>query len=206
MLFQQVDDATIGEYINKAEISEDSSEDYGTTDEDSTPDADVDNDPVVNHNDPSLDDPTGDEDDNDIEEIMLGVEYDLALIKTLSAGQSAIAGQGDNVSYDITISNQGNVESLTYSVSDQIPAGMSFVSATDGGSEAGGLVTWANLDNLPPGTTKTLTIVLQVADVSQGAFRNWAEISDDSASEYNTTDNDSTPDSNVGNDNTSSRR
>jgi len=32
-------------------------------------------------------------------------------------------------------------------------------------------------------------------------FRNWAEISDDSADDYGVTDEDSTPDSNTGNDN-----
>ena len=94
----RMDDATIGEYINRAEISNDSASDFGVTDEDSTPDSNVNNDPVVNHNDPTLDDPAGDEDDNDLEEIQVGVEYDLALVKTLSSGQSSIVNQGDNVS------------------------------------------------------------------------------------------------------------
>ncbi len=196
----QMDDATIGEYINRAEISDDSSEDYGTTDEDSTPDSDLNNDPVNNHNDLSLDNPTGDEDDNDIEEIEVGVEYDLALIKTLSSGQNAIVNQGDNVSYDITIANQGNVASLSYDVTDQIPDGMSFVSATDGGSESAGVVTWSDLANIPVGGTKTITLVLQVTDITKGDFRNWAEISDDSAFDYSTSDDDSTPDTNTGND------
>ncbi len=197
----RLDDATIGEYINRAEISSDSASDYGTTDEDSTPDSNLTNDPIVDHNDPTLDNPTGDEDDNDLEEIQVGVEYDLALIKTLSSGQAAIVSQGDNVSYDITIANQGNVESLTYAVTDNIPDGMSFVSATDNGTESGGIVTWSNLTNLPVGATKTLTIVLEVTDVTKGDFRNWAEISDDSSEDYNTSDEDSTPDTNTGNDN-----
>ena len=196
-----MDDATVGEYINRAEISEDSASDFGTTDEDSTPDSNVNNDPVVNHNDPTLDDPTGDEDDNDLEEVQVGIEYDLALIKTLSGGQSAIVEQGDNVSYDITIANQGNVESLTYSVVDHIPAGMSFVSATDGGVMNNGMVMWTDLANIPVGGTKVLTLVLQVTDVSQGDFRNWAEISEDSSSDYNTSDDDSTPDMIAGDDN-----
>ena len=194
-------DATVGEYINRAEISEDSADDFNTTDEDSTPDSNVNNDPVDNHNDPTLDDAPGDEDDNDLEEIQVGIEYDLALIKTLSAGQSTIVEQGDNVSYDITIANQGNVESLTYSVVDHIPAGMSFVSATDGGVMNNGMVMWTDLANIPVGGTKVLTLVLQVTDVSQGDFRNWAEISEDSSSDYNTSDDDSTPDMIAGDDN-----
>ena len=126
--------------------------------------------------------------------------YDLALIKTLGQGQNTTVGLGDNVTYNITIANQGNVPSNDYTVTDQIPAGMTFVSASNGGSASGGIVTWANLANLNPGATTTLSLVLRVADATQSDYRNWAEISEDSASDYGVADEDSTPDANVGND------
>ena len=87
-----------------------------------------------------------------------------------------------------------------YSITDQIPAGMSFVSASDGGSESGGVVTWSDLANLNAGATKVIALVLRVEDAAQGDYRNWAEISEDSADDYGVTDEDSTPDSNVGTD------
>jgi len=208
----RVDDATQGDYRNWAEISRDGAATYGTTDEDSTPDTNVGNDnaagfgndpndPFDNHNDISLDEPPGDEDDNDFEDVSVNVSYDLALIKTLGSGQSSTAVLGDRIVYSIVIANQGNVPSNSYSVTDQIPAGMSFVSASDFGTANGSTVTWTNLSNLDPGSTKELSLILIVEDATLGDYRNWAEISDDSASDFGVTDEDSTPDSNVGNDN-----
>lgn len=98
-------------------------------------------------------------------------DYDLALIKTLSSGQSATVAPGANVSYTITIKNQGNVPSNDYTVKDQIPAGMSFVSASDGGTLIGSIVIWATLPNIAPGATKTLTLVLRVDDATKRPFR-----------------------------------
>ena len=106
----RVDDATQGDFRNWAEITDDSSEDFNTTDEDSTPDIDRGdddapgfgtgpNDDVDNHNDITLDNPANDEDDNDFEDISVEVSYDLALIKTLGNGQSSTAVLGDRVVY-----------------------------------------------------------------------------------------------------------
>ena len=161
------------------------------------------NDAVVDHNDITLDDPAGDEDDNDFADVEVDVDYDLALIKELSAGQASTVAPGDQVSYTITIMNQGNVPSLAYDVTDQIPAGMSFVSASNGGTAAGQTVTWSGLANLAPGAQTTLNLVLRVDDALQRQYRNWAEISDDSSEDYGfgETDEDSTPDTNTGDDN-----
>jgi len=137
-------DAAQAPYINFAEITDDSSEDYGVTDEDSTPDTDPDNDPIEETDDPNAD-IAGDEDDSDTEPIDINVVYDLALIKTLSAGQSAVVGVGDIVDYTITIANQGNVPSNTYTVMDQLPAGLGFIAASNNGTVNGSIVTWANL-------------------------------------------------------------
>jgi len=56
------------------------------------------------------------------------------------------------------------------------------------------------LSNLDPGQQKSIDLTLQVEDATLADFRNWAEISGDSSGDYNTTDEDSTPDSFTGND------
>ena len=48
---------------------------------------------------------------------------------------------------------------------DVIPAGMSFVNASNGGTENGGIVSWTDLPNLNPGQSDILSITL-VLDLS----------------------------------------
>ena len=183
----RMEDVTLSSYRNIAEISEDSASDFGLTDEDSTPDDNPTNDPAIDHNDPSADNPVGDEDDNDFEDISPIVPapiYDLALIKTLAPSQASVIEEGDLVTYNITVTNQGNVPSNDYSVMDQIPVGMSYSSSSDGGSHANGLVTWSSLPNLDPGDSRVLLITLRLDDATQDSYRNIAEITDDSAEDY----------------------
>ena len=111
-----------------------------------------------------------------------------------------MVGPGDVVDYTITVLNQGNVPSNTYEVTDFIPAGMTYVSSSDFGSISGSMVTWSNLSSLAPDQSKTLSITLQVNDVTQAPFENFAEISDDSSEDFGTTDEDSTPDNDPDND------
>ena len=105
----------------------------------------------------------GDEDDSDFEDItsMQPVPvYDLALIKTIAPGQPTALAIGDQVTYNITVTNQGDVPSNAYSVTDVLPAGMSFVAASDGGSSFGQSVLWSNLPNIDPTQTQVLTLSL----------------------------------------------
>ena len=96
------------------------------------------------------------------------------------------------VAYTIRVANQGNVPSGAYEVTDQIPAGMSFVSASDNGAASSGVVTWTGLNSLAPGQIQDLSILLRVDDATQSDYRNWAEISSDSASDFGVSDEDST--------------
>ncbi len=212
-----IDDASNAPFRNWAEISDDSAEDYATTDEDSTPDTNVGddngpdfgddpNDEYSNHNDIDLDDPANDEDDNDYEDVGIDANYDLALINILAPGQSPQVGQDEDVTFNLIVGNQGNVPSGVFTVTNQIPEGLSFVSITGTNwtttAQPGdtGEVIFVYQGDLPPGDTSTVEMVLRVDDPSQAEFRDWAEISDDSSEDYNTTDEDSTPDGNVGND------
>ncbi|HRE00375.1 MAG TPA: DUF11 domain-containing protein, partial [Ilumatobacteraceae bacterium] len=120
------------------------------------------------------------------------VGYDLALIKTRVTASPVQPGA--NVVWHVTVMNQGAVPSGDYTVTDTLPGGMGFVSASDGGTHAAGVVTW-NLTGLAPGASRVLTLTTRVDDVNKAPYRNWAEISADSGD-----DDDSTPDTNTGSD------
>jgi len=62
----------------------------------------------------------------------------LALTKALSAGESGIVGAGDNVSFDITVYNQGTVDAYDVLVNDYVPSGYTFDPALNAG--------WADSD------------------------------------------------------------
>jgi len=144
-------------------------------------------------------DPAGDEDDNDFEDLTLLPVYDLALVKLLTSEMEV--EEGDIVDYSIVVTNQGTVPSNDYVVSDYIPAGMSFVAASDGGVESNGIVTWSTLPSIAPGLVQVVTLSLRMEDASlEGNYRNFAEISDDSAADFGVTDEDSTPDNDPDND------
>jgi len=55
---------------------------------------------------PGDEDPATDEDDQDPATVSI---FDLALTKALSTGQSPYVGAGDDVSFDIVVTNQGSV-------------------------------------------------------------------------------------------------
>jgi len=214
----KVTDPTLRPYRNWAEISSDSSGQYSTptapvTDKDSTPDSNTGSDPgqgmgtnpnddVVNHNDITKDSVDGDEDDNDYEDLDVAVRYDLALAKVVTTTGTVI--HGDPVTWQIRVRNQGNVASGLFDVTDTLPTGMRFVSASNGGTAAGQTVTWKKLPSLEPGASVTLTLTTQVISTQAGSFRNWAEISADSSSTYgpDVHDKDSTPDTTTGSDQT----
>jgi uncharacterized repeat protein (TIGR01451 family) len=212
-----ISDPTQRPFRNWAEISADSADFYDLVgrdveDKDSTPDTATGSDDTLPADDyVGIDTlslissdglPAGDEDDNDDAIVDIVVDYDLALIKTVAAGPFEY---GDDVTWTITVKNQGNVPSGSFDVVDTLPAGLTFVSASNGGSAAAGVVTWADLPSLAAGATTTLTLVTTITDGTVREYRNWAEISADSADDYDTPgddveDADSTPDTDTGSD------
>jgi len=69
----------------------------------------------------------------------------------------ATAAHGDVVTYTLTIKNTGSVDGSGVTASDVLPAGVTFVSATGGGTLSGSTVSWSGL-SVPVGTTTTLTV------------------------------------------------
>jgi hypothetical protein len=125
--------------------------------------------------------------------------YDLALIKTLAAGQARQVVPLADVYYTITVRNQGTVESGSFVVRDQIPAGMSFMLAEGPGfsCEYANGVVLCNGQSIAPEDAATITLQLRVDTTSQAILLNWAEISSDSSVAYGG-DHDSVADDNTG--------
>ncbi|HLP94644.1 MAG TPA: M36 family metallopeptidase [Saprospiraceae bacterium] len=63
---------------------------------------------------------------------------------------------GENVSFEITVTNHKDAEATNVVVTDELPNGLTLVSASNGGTVVGGKVTW-NLGSMPSGQVRTLT-------------------------------------------------
>lgn len=80
---------------------------------------------------------------------------------TKSAPASVAAGA--QLTYTISCGNTGTTNATGVVIKDTVPAGVSFVSASDGGSFAGGVVTW-NLGTLNAGVTgRTVSFTVSVS-------------------------------------------
>lgn len=62
-----------------------------------------------------------------------------------------------SATYEITVTNKGDGPARNTILTDTLPAGMTFVSATDGGVFAGGKVTW-NLGTLAPDASRKVSL------------------------------------------------
>jgi len=191
-----------GTVITIAEITDDSGDDADSDPTDGSGSTDT-----LDDTDVTLDVGPTDQDDSDFDEQSIEVRYDLALIKQMKPGTPIDLNTGGQNTFEIVVKNQGNVDSGAFSVTDMIPAGMSYVSsvpAADAPAAAGttGLLTWSipATGELAPNAMMTIDLVLQVDDPTQATFRNWAEIETDSSGDYGVTDDDSTPGTNDGND------
>lgn len=139
-----------------------------------------------------------DEDDHDIAPLMVAV-FDLALRKSNSA--PAWITPGADVTFTLTISNQGNVDAANIQVVDYLPAGFMLSNAdANGWTGSTGTVTNMLPGTLAAGASTTVDIVLTAPANLSGVYTNTAEI----AAATDTggapqTDIDSTPDNQNGN-------
>jgi len=78
-----------------------------------------------------------------------------------SGTQAGIAEPGETLTYTITLTNSGGVDALNYAMSDQLDPNTTFVSASNGGTPAGGIVNWTGL-TVPANGTLALTVVVTV--------------------------------------------
>lgn len=115
---------------------------------------------------------------NDRDELTTQVEesFDGADLHVTKTGPDS-AFVGDTVTYEITVRNLGSNRADNTVASDTLPAGVSFVSATGGGSASGGVVTWPAFD-LDGGTTQSFTV--DVVVTAAGSQQDVAAASSDS--------------------------
>ncbi|HEV3162579.1 MAG TPA: hypothetical protein VGZ22_00965 [Isosphaeraceae bacterium] len=95
---------------------------------------------------------------------------------------------GNNVKYSLTVTNGGPSDATGVTLTDSLPAGVSFVSATGGVTPVSGVLTFA-LGNLAAETSTTVTIV--VAPNAAGTLINQASVKGDQ-SDPTPTDNNAT--------------
>jgi uncharacterized repeat protein (TIGR01451 family) len=66
------------------------------------------------------------------------------------------------VTFTFDVANYGESTALSAVLTDALPAGATFVSATGGGTESGGVVTW-DLRNLGPGESERVSVTVSLA-------------------------------------------
>ncbi len=118
--------------------------------------------------------------------LTLTVDLDADLALTKSA--PATANVGDNFTYTLEVTNSGPATALDTTVIDTLPAGVTFVSATAGCTEAAGVVT-CDLGDLASGGTATIEIVVTADEA--GTVSNTAEVSSTSPDPDTTNNSDS---------------
>ncbi len=199
-----------GTVVNRAEISA-TSNDLNLPDIDSKPDATRGNDAGGLVNSPADNFilgngkgvagdgvPLTDEDDEDPAGIIVAT-FDVALIKTLKAGQPSNVAAGDDVTFTISIVNQGTISATNIQVTDYIPTGLILTPNTTW-IQTGSTASLATvIPILNPGQTITRDITFKVANGVNGVIVNRAEISA-ASNTYNLLDVDSKPDAIQGND------
>lgn len=78
---------------------------------------------------------------------------------------------GRPAEYQITVSNKGDAPARDTVLTDDAPAGLEFIQASDNGRLSGGSITW-QLGTLQPGASKTVTAKFKA--LRQGTIRNTA--------------------------------
>jgi uncharacterized repeat protein (TIGR01451 family) len=110
---------------------------------------------------------------------------DLSLAKTVS---NATPAPGASISYTLAVTNNGNTATSGVTVLDQLPVGVSFVSAAGFGSYNSGTGIWT-VGSIPVGTTRTLTINVTVTAGAGTTIQNGAEVSASSLVDLDSTPN-----------------
>lgn len=90
---------------------------------------------------------------------------------TVSKSAPATTGSGANLTYTINYANTGSVAATNVIIKDPIPAGTTFVSATDGGTVNAGSVVW-NIGTVAAGANGSVSFTVTVNVASGGTVNN----------------------------------
>jgi uncharacterized repeat protein (TIGR01451 family) len=147
---------------------------------------------VTTSNEPDPDSTPGDgsttEDDDDTNTPTPAGTADLSLTKTVSNSTPTI---GSNLTFTITVSNAGAANATNVTVTDQLPAGYTFVSATASqGAYVSGTGIWT-IGTINSGANATLQITVTV--LATGPYANTAQVTTSDQPDPDSTPNNSTP-------------
>lgn len=118
---------------------------------------------------------TNPDNNHDDEPTQVRAEVDLVIVKTDSP-DPVVAGQA--LTYTLTVTNNGPSDATGVIVTDTLPAGVTYQSATSSQgavSQTGGIVT-ATLGSLADGATATITILVTVNPATRGEIVNVATV------------------------------
>ncbi|MSU57437.1 MAG: tandem-95 repeat protein [Pedosphaera sp.] len=101
----------------------------------------------------------------------VGTSADLAVSKTSPASVNA----GANFDYTITVTNLGPTAANSVTVTDALPASVTFVSASAGGALSGSQVVWSDIGSLAAGGTTNLTLTV-TAPANGASLTNTASV------------------------------
>ncbi|MEM9990268.1 MAG: SdrD B-like domain-containing protein [Bacteroidota bacterium] len=99
---------------------------------------------------------------------------DLAIRKDVN---NCVNSVGDQVTFTVTLVNEGMTAATNITVTDVLPAGLTYVNAgsvVGSVSQSGGIITWSNINLAATDTEVQLTVVAQIA--AEGYFCNEVEI------------------------------
>lgn len=91
---------------------------------------------------------------------------------------------GDDVAFEITVTNHKDDAATNVVVTDELPAGLTLLSASDGGTFSSGKVRW-DLGSMPSGQVKTLTYTAKSAS-NIGSSRFFRDLLEDELEWYST--------------------
>lgn len=83
------------------------------------------------------------------------------ILSVQKSAASATTPDNTDVTFTIDYANTGDIVATGVTLTDVVPAGLTFVSATGGGTESGGTVTW-NLPDLAANSTASVTVTFNV--------------------------------------------
>jgi len=102
--------------------------------------------------------------------------FDLALKKEVKAGQKGVFKEGDEVTFVITVTNEGTIDATDVEVVDYVPEGLELIGTdwvvTDGKAKLA-----TPIASLPAGQEISLEITFKVISDAKPSIRNAAEIS-----------------------------
>ena len=81
--------------------------------------------------------------------------------------------------YTLNVSNIGTADAINIIITDDLPSGLQFVSASDGGVYSAGTVTWPAISSMSPGANITRTVTVIPTCAAVGLVINSADVSND---------------------------